>query len=66
MKVVNCLLMLSDQGSASVLVLLDLGAAFDTINHHILLERLETLIGQHGKVIYWVRLDLTQVITFPC
>ena len=45
MMMVNDLLKASDQNSASVLVLLELSAAFDTINHHIILGRLETLIG---------------------
>jgi hypothetical protein len=53
-KAVN-LLTVSNQGSASVFVLLDLSTTFDAINHHILLERLETLIGLHGQFRAWYR-----------
>ena len=50
-KVTNDLLT-SDNGFLSILVLLDLSAAFDTIDHtKILLQRLEPLIGIKGTAL---------------
>uniref|UniRef100_A0AAR2IPE7 Reverse transcriptase domain-containing protein n=1 Tax=Pygocentrus nattereri TaxID=42514 RepID=A0AAR2IPE7_PYGNA len=45
----------SDQGYISLLVLLDLSVAFDTIDHNILLERLENLIGIKGSALTWFK-----------
>uniref|UniRef100_A0AAQ6IE93 Reverse transcriptase domain-containing protein n=1 Tax=Anabas testudineus TaxID=64144 RepID=A0AAQ6IE93_ANATE len=58
-KVVNDLLLASDQGSVSMLVLLDLSAAFDTIDHSILLHRLENVVGIKGTALSWLRSYLT-------
>ena len=47
-KVVNDLLLASDAGSISVLVLLDISAAFDTVDHQVLLPRKENYGGISG------------------
>ncbi len=47
-----------DSGNAAVLVLLDLSAAFDTIDHKILNARLERLVGFQGTVLKWFENEL--------
>ena len=41
-KVTNDLLLTLDAGDSSILVLLDLSAAFDTVDHGLFLSRLES------------------------
>ena len=52
-KVTNDLLSAMDDGKISVLVLLDLSAAFDTIDHKILLHRLHNVFGFGDTVLSW-------------
>ena len=47
------LLQASDSGCVSVFLLLDLSAAFDTIDHNILITRLHSTFGCSGTVLYW-------------
>ena len=45
--------------SAVPLALLDMSAAFDTVNHMILLRRLEFTFGIRGDILQWFRSYLT-------
>ena len=54
LKVTNDLLLSSDTGSLNILILLDLSAAFDTINHSILLSRLQSTLGITGTALSWL------------
>ncbi len=54
-RVTNDLLLSSDCGCISLLVLLDLSAAFDTIDHNILLNRLENFVGISGSALAWFK-----------
>ena len=54
MHVVNDLLQASDGGRVSILSLLDLSAAFDTIDHNILITRLPSTFGCSGPVFDWL------------
>ena len=53
LKVHNDLLCASDKNDISILALLDLSAAYDTIDRHILLERLRITMGLSGTVLSW-------------
>ncbi|KAL2088527.1 hypothetical protein ACEWY4_015426 [Coilia grayii] len=59
-KVINDIHLNSDVGKTSVLVLLDLSAAFDTVDHCILLHRLKHWVGFTGTVINWLKSYLQQ------
>jgi len=50
LKVLGDILLAVDSGDLSVLALLDLSAAFDTVDHDILLRRLKTSFGLDGVV----------------
>ena len=58
-KVKADLLNAIDNKEVVCLVLLDLPVAFNTVDHHILLERLEKRFGFTGLVINWIRSYLT-------
>ncbi len=55
----NDLLLSSDRVCISVLVLLDLSDAFDTIDINNLLNRLENIFGISGSALTWFKLYLS-------
>ena len=59
LKVTTDILNSIDEGNVSVLALLDLSAAFDTIDHNILIKRLKITFGIDGTALEWIKSYLT-------
>ena len=55
LKVTSDILLALDSGHVSLLTLLDLSAAFDTVDHEILFKTLNTYFGISGTVLSWVQ-----------
>jgi len=60
-------LLAANLGSVTLLGLLDLSAAFDTVDDHILINRLQSTFRIHGTVLKWVTsfiANRTQTVKF--
>ena len=53
LRVMNDVLCSADRGDLTILVLLDLSAAFDVINHDLLLSRLQYEMGITDTALHW-------------
>ena len=59
LRVFNDILSAIDNKQEVVLVMLDLSASFDTIDHELLLQRLQHRYGICGTALNWFRLHLS-------
>ena len=67
LKVMSDILDAADSGEVSLVGLLDLSAAFDTVDHDILLRRLQSSFGIGGIILHWITsflTDRTQAVVF--
>ena len=54
LRVQNDILRAIDSGKCVLLVLLDLSAAFDTVTHNVMLDRLKSRFGIIGSAHRWI------------
>ena len=67
LKILSDILLAADRGEVTLLGLLDLSAAFDTVDHEILLDRLSTAFGIRSAALSWIKSFLqgrTQTVAF--
>ena len=62
----NDILSAMDNGNLTALVLLDLSAAFDTVDHNILLSRLQNHLGIEDTAQAWCKSYLYQRTQHVC
>ena len=63
-RVQNDTLCAIDNNESDILLLLDLSAAFDTVDHSILLSRLRDCFGVNGAAVAWFESYLTSRTQF--
>uniref|UniRef100_A0A4W3HD14 Reverse transcriptase domain-containing protein n=1 Tax=Callorhinchus milii TaxID=7868 RepID=A0A4W3HD14_CALMI len=63
-KVTNDILSICDQGSLCLLILFDFFAAFNTVNHSILIHCLSSHLNLHSAVLDWFRFYLSHRLHF--
>ena len=54
LRMTNDILTSLDKGNAVLLVTLDISAAFDTVNHRMLLDRYQSYFGIEGTALKWL------------
>jgi hypothetical protein len=67
LKVISDIIDAADNKQVTLLSLLDMSAAFDTVDFQILLKRMEVSYGIKGKALEWFTSflsDRTQIVTF--
>ena len=58
-KIVNDILWAMENKNITILVIIDLSVAFDTVHHKVLLEVLQKCFGVEGMVLDWFQSYLT-------
>jgi len=59
LKVMSDILIAADDRQVTLFALLDLSAAFDCVDHNVLLSRLQSSFGPEGTVLAWIPSFLT-------